>query len=62
MEVETLSEYATSLGTMQGMPIDLGKLAEMEAEADMGIDTESTENELSTPQSVQDSIVKANKK
>ena len=41
---------------------DWEDLAEMEAEADMGIDTESTENELSTPQSVQDSIVKANKK
>ena len=37
-------------------------IAEMEAEADMGIDTENNENELSTPQSVQDSIIKANKK
>lgn len=32
MEVELLPEYATSLATMQGVPIDLGKLSKMENE------------------------------
>lgn len=32
LDLEQLPEYLTSLGFMQGAPIDLGKLAEMEAE------------------------------
>lgn len=32
LEVETLPEYATSLGTIQGIPVDLGRLSKMEAE------------------------------